>query len=736
MRRPGVNISTKLYLGFGTMVALGVGVAAYASLNMSTVGNDVRSMSALAENFQSVLECGRLLEVQRRAEFQFGVDGVESTLTESRGAGLRVLSVLDAMKTTLPDDRRKALDEVASVLKAHEQVLDRYAGLSELVSADREKLILSGEDLMTKLGQVTDRSRTATDEATVKAADDVERAFLLVRVSTWRNIVSIEKKGLLNFKRSVETARASTDRLAVTSNEEVKALILVLNASLASYEATFEGAFSDRTSMSTLLTDEMIPQTTTMLSGLQTTSQAMQADFMRSASSGQSTVQETTVVQVLLAIALLAVGGSLSILISRGIAIPITAITGTMRSLAGGDLDVAVSQKALIRRDEIGSMADAVNVFRANGLRMRASEREAAGLRQRVDAERAHVESEKAMEAAKDQVAITALAQALEKLMGGDLTFRIEAFLDPKTQRLKDDYNRTTDRLNRTLGIIAEAASTIEGRTSEISHGADDLARRTERQAASLEETVGTLDEITATVRQTSVGSLRAHEAVSAAKDNAVRSGEIVEKAVDAMNEIQQSSDRVRRTIAVIDEIAFQTNLLALNAGIEAARAGESGRGFAVVASEVRALAQRCTEAAKEVGSMISTSGEKVSLGVALVGETGDALRRIVVQVSDIDRIVADIAASAQEQADGLAQVNRALNDMDRMTQQNAAMVEQSTASSHELARKTIELSELVNTFKITRAAQPWMLGSSHGRPDLEDRTQFKLTVVGGTGAS
>jgi methyl-accepting chemotaxis protein len=179
----------------------------------------------------------------------------------------------------------------------------------------------------------------------------------------------------------------------------------------------------------------------------------------------------------------------------------------------------------------------------------------------------------------------------------------------------------------------------------------------------------------------------------------------VVSDAVTAMSAIETSARQISKIIGVIDEIAFQTNLLALNAGVEAARAGEAGRGFAVVATEVRALAQRSADAAKEIKTLISASGQQVESGVRLVSETGKALARIVTQVERLNRLVSDIAASAQEQSTGLNEVNTAVNQMDQVTQQNAAMVEQSTAASHNLASTADGLAELVAQFRIGAVA-------------------------------
>jgi methyl-accepting chemotaxis protein len=252
-------------------------------------------------------------------------------------------------------------------------------------------------------------------------------------------------------------------------------------------------------------------------------------------------------------------------------------------------------------------------------------------------------------------------------------------------------------RLAEAMAVVTESSRAIQSGTQEISVAVDDLARRTETQAASLEETAAALSEITATVKKTAENAGNARSVVASARTDAEHSGEVVEKAVAAMSNIEASSRQVGQIIGVIDEIAFQTNLLALNAGVEAARAGEAGRGFAVVASEVRSLAQRSAEAAKEIKGLISASGRQVDEGVQLVKETGGALQRIVRHVNEISDIVATMATSAHEQATALSEVNVAVGQMDQVTQQNAAMVEETAAASRSLAQETDNLNRLVN---------------------------------------
>ena len=306
------------------------------------------------------------------------------------------------------------------------------------------------------------------------------------------------------------------------------------------------------------------------------------------------------------------------------------------------------------------------------------------------------------LEVAREQALIVEqTAAGLSAMARGDVTYRIPGRFPDQYARLQDDFNSAISALQADLTVIDGNARSIVSGAQEISRASDDLSRRTEQQAASLEETAAALDQITATVNRTASGATEAAGTVQAARQDAEASGHVVREAVSAMDAIHASSHQITQTIGVIDEIAFQTNLLALNAGVEAARAGEAGRGFAVVASEVRALAQRSATAAKEIKVLISSSTTQVNTGVALVGQTGEALQRIVSRVAEIDGLVSEIAASTREQATGLREVNTAVNLMDQVTQQNAAMVEQSTAASQSLTNEAGQLVDLIARFQL-----------------------------------
>ncbi|WP_158817560.1 methyl-accepting chemotaxis protein [Methylocapsa sp. S129] len=390
----------------------------------------------------------------------------------------------------------------------------------------------------------------------------------------------------------------------------------------------------------------------------------------------------------------------LSLVFTRSIGQPIIKLTRVMKSLATGDLNVSLANAA--DRNEIGEMAKAILVFRDAAIEKARLEEEAAKQRLHADDERNRNEQGQREAIARERATVAdSVGAGLSRLAAKDLTYRMSRDIPDAYRKLQMDFNAAISQLEEAMLGVVGSADAIHSGSQEISAATADLSRRTEQQAASLEETAATLDQVTATVRKAAESTIHARKVVATAQGDAQKSGEVIRKAVAAMGAIEKSSQQISQIIGVIDEIAFQTSLLALNAGVEAARAGDAGRGFAVVASEVRALAQRSAEAAKEIKGLISTSTTQVSHGVALVAETGSSLERIMAQVTEINNVVSEIAAGAKEQSTALEEVNSAINQMDQVTQQNAAMVEQSTAASYALAEETEQLSVLIGQFQV-----------------------------------
>ncbi|MFW8586572.1 methyl-accepting chemotaxis protein [Rhizobium beringeri] len=389
-------------------------------------------------------------------------------------------------------------------------------------------------------------------------------------------------------------------------------------------------------------------------------------------------------------------------LMSRTIVRPVVGMTAAMDRLAGGQNDIEVP--AVERGDEIGRMAQSVLVFKQAAIEKLRLAGETDRMRDDAERQRQAGDEQKAREEGEIRYAIDALAGGLAELANGDMAGRIQTPFASQYDSLRNDFNHAVEKLQAALQSVGRNASAINAGAGEIRSAADDLAHRTEQQAAAVEETAAALEEVTTTVRDSAKRAEDVGNLVERTRLGAEKSGEVVRKAVSAMQQIEKSSGEISNIIGVIDDIAFRPTFLALNAGVEAARAGEAGKGFAVVAQEVRELAQRSAKAAKEIKALITTSGEQVVAGVGLVGETGKALEVIVSEVQEINHHVNAIVTATREQSIGLQEINTAVNNMDQGTQQNAAMVEEQTAASHALAQEANALDELLRQFKLGQA--------------------------------
>ncbi|WP_421869369.1 methyl-accepting chemotaxis protein [Pararhizobium sp.] len=397
----------------------------------------------------------------------------------------------------------------------------------------------------------------------------------------------------------------------------------------------------------------------------------------------------------------------LGVMISNRFRRRLEAIVNATGEIARGNTSIAIADAE--RKDEIGDMARSLAILRDATIAKQRLETEAAETRTLSEEDRQRRAAETQENERQMRFAVTELGTGLQRLADGDVTFRLMTPFIGSLDALRDDFNSSMSTLQQTLQSVGNNALGIQAGSAEIRSSADDLAKRTEQQAASVEETAAALDEITASVRDSTVRAEEAGQLVAKAKSGAQTSSAVVKSAIDAVGQIETSSQEISSIIGVIDEIAFQTNLLALNAGVEAARAGDAGKGFAVVAQEVRELAQRSANAAKEIKALISKSGQQVKTGVELVGQAGKALEVIVHEVDEINLRVSSIVEAAREQSIGLNDINRAVNVMDQGTQQNAAMVEESTAASHTLAAEASALTTLLSNFQLGEASQAAM---------------------------
>ncbi len=414
--------------------------------------------------------------------------------------------------------------------------------------------------------------------------------------------------------------------------------------------------------------------------GMSTVSDTIEAHSAEVKARSESAARTATILILTSTLLCFAMVILVGIMCRRKIIAPLVDLVGVIKRMSAGDLQVAVPSTE--RKDELGQLAGATLAFRD----------------QLNDAERS--------KAAQTDLIVSSVGQGLARLAQGDLVSRIEDDLTGPFARLKTDFNSAIDSLRETMLAVSGASSDINRGATEIRQSSDDLSQRTEQQAANIEETAAAMNQLTSSVAETASGAGEANSLVAQVRDQAEHGGDVVRRAVEAMAGIERSSDEISEIISVIDGIAFQTNLLALNAGVEAARAGDAGKGFAVVASEVRALAQRSADAAKDVKTRILASRDQVGSGVSLVNETGEALGAIIGQINEINARVSAIAAAATRQSSGIQQINSAVRDMDSMTQQNAAMVEESNAAARNLSTGANDLVEKVSRFRTGNGSQ------------------------------
>ncbi|MFY0617609.1 methyl-accepting chemotaxis protein [Shimia sp.] len=370
---------------------------------------------------------------------------------------------------------------------------------------------------------------------------------------------------------------------------------------------------------------------------------------------------------------------------ASGVTRPLARIVDRISALREGDTSSKVPSAG--RKDELGRLARAVVEF--------------------VDATKANKAlEEKSKASAREQSEIVGeLADGLNHLAQGQLSHRITHVFSEDYEMLRADFNKTAEALDDVIGRVLGTISQIEEETGSMAEGTHNLAKRTESQAATLEETAAAISQITDSVQAATDQTKSVETTVDATKSEALRGGDIVKSAVDAMQDIKDSAGKISEINRVIEDISFQTNLLALNAGVEAARAGDSGRGFAVVASEVRSLALRSATSANEIKELIDTSADQVAVGVDLVDQAGKAIEEIIEKIQEVSGLAVRIAEGSRDQATAITEINAGVMDLDRVTQQNASLVDRSSAQGRTLQDAAGELAELVANFRPSSVA-------------------------------
>ncbi|MBM3606486.1 MAG: HAMP domain-containing protein [Alphaproteobacteria bacterium] len=439
-------------------------------------------------------------------------------------------------------------------------------------------------------------------------------------------------------------------------------------------------------------------------------------------------LSQATILSVLAGVAMaVLIGSTIAMTMSRGLARRLERTVDQTTQLARGDLSVDITGHE--GRNELADLARALVVFKENAIE-----------RQHLAAETRRIEDEAAAKREtelKDQSRVVRdIGDGLARLAQGDLTRNIDSPaadpFPPAYDALREAFNSVLATLSQTVSQISHVADQVRGGSDEITSAAQDLSGRAETQAATLEQSAAALTEMSESLRSTAERAQQAEQASRQNREIAEASAVVVRDAVQAMEGIKSFSDQITRIIGVIEDIGFQTNLLALNAGVEAARAGEAGRGFAVVASEVRGLAQRASESAREIRTLISDSAAQVQAGSVLVVRTGESLEAMLGKAQEVSQQVAGIALAANEQAIGLAEINSGVNQLDQVTQQNAAVAEQANAAAMSLQQRAEDLMQEIARFRVSQKLRPDIASERPARNPSAGTGGVPLRIVGG----
>jgi methyl-accepting chemotaxis protein len=697
------KISIKIAIGFGVVLTLTLALSVAASWSLNRIEAKFVDVGHKVLISSIVRDIDRDFLAMRRLVRDYGHTG-EIRFHEEAGKRRQVVAneIAGALKEIRNPERHGKMTDAAQRFTAYAELFEKMAGLRRALNETIVNVLdPTGLRVQKEIEQLQAlaAARDGNGNAPILAGEAMKQ-LMLARLGANKTLARHDKKSASDAERAFQELSAALTALsAKAASDDMRKQASEVSAFTQKYRDSFKSAARDAEEIDHIINGSALQAAMTLGSDLEAIKKTAADEAKAVESAAQSLISSSQSLFLVFAGAGLMAGAIFAWLIGRAIAGPIKEMTDAMGSLASGRLDIKAPTRDA--RDEIGEMAEALQVFK-----------DAAIAKTRRDAEieeerRRNLEAQRRAEEEairRERELVTAsIGAGLAKLSAKDLSYRMTDDVPEAYRRLQADFNAAIEQLEGALEVVAESAEAIGAGASQISVASDDLSKRTEHQAASLEETAAALEEITVTVKKSAEGAAHASAIVGTTRSEAGKSGEIVRQAVGAMGRIEKSSQEISQIIGVIDEIAFQTNLLALNAGVEAARAGDAGKGFAVVASEVRALAQRSAEAAKEIKGLISQSSSQVGQGVELVGQTGEALEKIVAQVMEIDRVVAEIANGAREQATSLAEVNVAITHMDQTTQQNAAMVEETTAATHNLRSESNDLLNSVQSFNLSQ---------------------------------
>lgn len=736
------SVSRRIYLGFSIVLGLLAALAVVSYVATTQLAETYSEYRGTARQTLRVNDFVEDLFEARMAAFKYRIapsaeaaNEVDDNIAEIIGEKAKVNELFAADSPFH--------QTFARIYSEAEQYRDAFFQMSALQARRNDAVAM-----LTELGPRAREQLTAVMEKAYLDADAVgahfaaiaQQELLLGRTYTERYLVTNEPEAFAQASSHFDMAEQRLARLVFhLSDRDQKANAEAAVADVASYRATAEELRQIITERNAIRSEQLDTLGPKMQAEYEEILEAIVARQNTIGPAGLAAADQTLLVVSIIAVLSLAVGAGLALLISGSVTRSVRRMAGDMAALANDDLEVEIV--GADRDHELGQMAKALAIFKENALKVR----RLAEAKSEADA-RAAEERRRMMGQLQ-----AAFGAVVEKAVAGDFSGRVPAtFPDDELNELANSVNGLLENVNTGVGesgrVLAEVAQgalqhrmkgdfrgafaalqqnvndtverladlvmqissttgTLRGGADDIATAAEDLSARTEQQASSLEETAATMEEMSASIRSNADSSANARTMAAEASQRAGAGGQIVQNAISAMTEIEVSAKKIADIITVIDSIAFQTNLLALNAAVEAARAGEAGKGFAVVASEVGALAQRSSEASRDIRNLIEISANQVAQGVKLVTETGTSLDGIVASISEVEQAIGEIASASVEQASGVEEITAAVSDMDRMTQDNASAAERSASNARGLARGAEKLQDLIAFFRVDGAA-------------------------------
>ncbi|WP_444452427.1 methyl-accepting chemotaxis protein [Rhodobacter capsulatus] len=753
MARAGTSRSFLSYLTRMGLVIVICTVAVFATVFYSALidRHAERQSVAIAELNADLATLERTLASARDLEAKFRIAREEAQIEDHAH---KIARASNELKNLVAEANGLGLTDAATQAAAMQDLLDTYEENFALYADTRRVLGLDADSGLE--GQLRAAVHAAEKMVNSVSVPKVEITLLKMRRHEKDFIMRLDPKYIGKLDKEIETFKTFPESMFLSPQHRDRTL-----AKLTEYQEAFH-QYADLALQIDDTTRACDESYDTMPKALDALRAHFTNDVEEMLAQADAQKTRGYILMAIAGVIGMLVLAFSAVRLFRATVMPLRAVTAAVQELADGRTDISVPNA---RVSEVRSISAALESFRATILERQRLEVESAAAAEREDqaraaaaaqeraeiAERARkAEEERAAAAAAQErehaaaqeiaavvaacaegdfsrrlrtddktgvfadlcagmnrigeaadEGLTAVRVALERLAERDLTHRMPSRFHGVFAEIAETMNRTTESLTGTLTDISVSATAVDTSAREIAGAADDLARRSERNAAMLEQTASALEQMSATVRSAANSAQTARSAVTAISTRAGKGHEVVSRAVSAMDEIKASSEAIGRILQVIDDIAFQTNLLALNAGVEAARAGDAGRGFAVVASEVRALAQRSSEAAREIARLIETASNNVNHGVGLVHDSGQALREIVAGVEDVAQKIAEIVTASQETATGIGEISNATTELDRTTQQNAAVFEETNAAVRSLQGEATSLAEAVAAFRL-----------------------------------